>query len=153
MVKKTHSLTNNIIGHTATRTVCFLSKTYPGKRHDKRICDEEGYTFPRFAGLAQDTGFQGYQPDEVIIYQPKKKPRGRDLEIDERFINSVISSLRITVENIICGVKRCRILKDVFRNHLVGFGDTVIEIACGLHNLRVRHRYPEEPFDLLELAV
>ena len=71
-------------------TSIFLSKTYPGKRHDKRICDEEGYTFPRFAELAQDTGFQGYQPEDVIIYQPKKKPKGRDLEIDERFINSVI---------------------------------------------------------------
>lgn len=129
-----------------------MSKTYPGKRHDKRICDEEGYSFPRFAELSQDTGFQGYKPEDVIIYQPTKKPRGRELEIEERFVNSVISSLRIIVENIICGVKRSRILKDTFRNHIKGFDDTVMEIACGLHNLRVRYRHPQEHFDLLDLA-
>jgi len=145
-------VTNNIIGHTETQTVCFLSKTYPGKRHDKRICDDEQYVFPPFAELAQDTGFQGHQPENVIIYQPKKKPKGRELEIDELFINSVISSVRIKVENIICGVKRCRILKDTFRNHVEGFADTAIEIACGLHNLRVRHRQPQQHFDLVALA-
>jgi hypothetical protein len=100
----------------------------------------------------QDSGFQGYQPEAVITYQPKKKPRGGELAIGERFINSVISSARIIVENIISGVKRCRILKDTFRNHLTGFDDVVMEIACGLHNLRVRHRHPAQHFDLRELA-
>jgi len=104
------------------------------------------------AELAQDTGFQGHRPDDVIIYQPKKKPRRGTLEIDDLFINSVIASVRMTVENILCGVKRCRILKDVFRNHLDGFADTAIEIACALHNLRVRHRYPALHFDLRQLA-
>jgi hypothetical protein len=143
-------LTNNLISHAASRTVCYLSKTYPGKRHDKRICDEEGYTFLRCSQLLQDTGFQGYAPEDVIIYQPKKKPRGGELDLCDRFINSIISSARITVENIICGVKRCRILKDTFRNHVPGFDDTVIEIACGLHNLRVRHRHATEHFNLFD---
>lgn len=143
---------NNIITHTASRTVAYLSKTYPGKTHDKRICDEEQYAFPRLAELAQDTGFQGHRPDDVILYQPKKKPRGGELQIEDRFINSVIAAARITVENILCGVKRCRILKDVFRNHLDGFADTAIEIACALHNLRVRHRHPALHFDLRHLA-
>ena len=115
--KKAHTLTNNAITHTATWTVCYLSKTYPGRRHDKWICDEEGYTFPQFAELFQDTGFQGYRPENVITYQPAKKPRGGELEVDARFVNKVISSLRISVENILSGVKRCRILKDTFRNH------------------------------------
>jgi hypothetical protein len=150
--KKTHTLINNLIAHPSSRTVCYLSNTYPGKRHDKRICDEEGYVFPRLAELSQDTGFQGFRPEDVIIYQPKKKPRGAPLAVEDRFINSVISSVRIIVENIICGVKRCRILKDIFRNHLTGFDDTVMEIACGLHNLRVRHRHHPQFVDLIELA-
>lgn len=145
-------MTNNVITHALSRIVCYLSKTYPGKRHDKRICDEEGYTFPRGSQLFQDTGFQGYAPDEVIIYQPKKKPRGGELDEAERFINSVISKSRITVENVICGIKRCRIVKDIFRNHLPDFDDLVLEIACGLHNLRVRHRHSLDPFDLFDFV-
>jgi hypothetical protein len=150
--KKAHTLKNDVIAHTETGKVCFLSQTYPGKTHDKRICDEEGYSFPHLAELAKDTGFQGYEPVGVISYQPKKKPRGGQLTTGERFFNSVIASLRISVENILCGVKRCRIVKDIFRNHRKGFTDSVMEIACGLHNLRVHHRHPIPHFDLLELC-
>lgn len=152
MVKKAHTLKNDLIAHTEMGKVCFLSQTYPGKKHDKRICDEEGYSFPHLAELAKDTGFQGYEPAGVISYQPKKKPRGGQLTAGERFFNSVIASLRISVENILCGVKRCRIVKDIFRNHRTGFADAAMEIACGLHNFRVHHRHPTPHFDLLALC-
>ena len=141
-----------MITHTVTWTVCYLSRTNPGTRHDKRICNEEGYTFPHFAELFLDTGVQGYYPEEVITCQPTKKPRNGELDIDKRFIDEVISSVRISVENILSGVKCCHIVKDIFRNHSTGFDDLVIEIACGLHTLRVRHRYPDQHFDLFELA-
>jgi hypothetical protein len=44
------------------------------------------------------------------------------------------------VEHGIAGVKRSRIVKDVFRNKKPGLSDTSMELACGLHNLRVNHR-------------
>lgn len=56
-------------------------------------------------------------------------------------INRIISNVRIKVEHAIAGVKRCRIVKDIFRNTLPGMSDVVIEIACALHNLRVDMRY------------
>ena len=40
------------------------------------------------------------------------------------------------VEHAIAGVKISRIAKDQFRNTTEGLSDTVMEIACGLHNLR-----------------
>ena len=43
------------------------------------------------------------------------------------------SSVRIVVENVIAGVKRCRIVKDVSRLTKAGMSDMVMEIACGLH--------------------
>ena len=52
-------------------------------------------------------------------------------------LNRIISSARIKVEHAIAGVKRCRIVKDIFRNTRPGMSDIVIEIACALHNLRV----------------
>ena len=32
---------NNLIGDVEERLVRYLSETYPGRIHDKRICDEE----------------------------------------------------------------------------------------------------------------
>jgi hypothetical protein len=70
----------------------------------------------------------------------------------DRWLNSIISGTRISVENTIAGVKRCRIVKDVFRNTKDGFSDSVMEVACALHNLRVECRHPKPVFLLCQLA-
>ena len=114
----------------------YLSETYPGRIHDKRICDIEDLMFPPGIGLFQDTGYQGYAPPGITIYQPKKKPKGQELTTEEKAENKLLASLRVLVEHIIASVKRCRIVKDVFRNTKPFFADQVMEIACGLHNFR-----------------
>ena len=48
----------------------------------------------------------------------------------------------MVVENVIAGVKRCRIVKEVLRLTTEGISDLVMEIACGLHNLRVQLSAP-----------
>jgi hypothetical protein len=60
----------------------------------------------------------------------------------------MISSVRIVVENVICGVKRCRIVKEVLRLTKAKISDVVMEIACGLHNLRVTFRQPLRSIDI-----
>lgn len=55
----------------------------------------------------------------------------------------------MVVEHALAGIKRCRILKDVLRLTRKGIADLVMEIACGLHNLRVDCRHPLPTFDLL----
>ncbi len=69
----------------------------------------------------------------------------------DRLLNRIISSARIVVEHVIAGVKRCRIVKDILRLTTEGISDQVMEIACGLHNLRVSFRHPLPAFDLLSL--
>jgi hypothetical protein len=64
------------------------------------------------------------------------------LSVGDTFLNHLISSVRIIVEHVIAGVKRCRIVKDVLRLTKTGISDMVMEIACGLHNLRVSCRHP-----------
>ena len=103
------------------------------------ICDLEAPVFPPDINLFQDTGFQGYHPPGVTIYQPKKKPKGDELTAAEKADNNLISSIRIVVEHIISGVKRCRIVKEVFRNTKEFFADQVMEIAlaaCARRNFR-----------------
>lgn len=142
--KKRHTVKNNVITNFQTRKIEYLSKTYEGKKHDKKICDEEGHKFPAGSILLQDTGYQGYKPDNVLILQPKKKPRKKELTQEEKGVNKIISSVRIQVEHIIGSIKICRIVKDVFRNTKEEYDDLVMEIACGLHNLRVSHRLLQE---------
>ena len=138
--KKSHTVKNNVIVSVEGRKVKYLSQTYEGKKHDKAICDEENPVFPEGIVLDKDTGFQGYNPVGVICRQPKKKPRGGELSRTEKNQNSVISSVRIVVEHVISGIKRCRIVKDIFRNFQEGFDDLVMEIASGLHNFRTEFR-------------
>ena len=73
------------------------------------------------------------------------------MSVGDRLRNRLISSARIVVEHVIAGVKRCRIVKDVLRLTKAGISDRVMEIACGLHNLRVSCRHPLPVFDLLNL--
>jgi hypothetical protein len=58
----------------------------------------------------------------------------------EKEHNRLISSIRVVIEQVISGVKRCHSVKDVFRNTAHGYADTVIELACGLHNFRSYRR-------------
>jgi hypothetical protein len=71
--------------------------------------------------------------------------------VEDRFFNHLISSGRVVVENVIAGVKRCRIVKDVLRLTTEGISDLVMEMACGLHNLRMSCRHPLPTFDVLSL--
>ena len=148
--KKTHTVKNHLVVHPESHRVCYLSKTVPGKKHDKKLADESNLHFPVLATVEQDTGFQGFDPEEVIVLQPKKKSRGKKLTFSEQFINRCISSGRIIAENVIAGIKRCRIVKDVLRNWNSDFDDLIMELACGLHNLRVAHRSPIETINLID---
>jgi hypothetical protein len=148
--KKAHTFKNHLVVHPESRRVCYLSDTVAGKTHDKKLADEANLTFPAHCLLEQDTGFQGFAPERVIILQPQKKPKGKDLTFAQQFINRVIASARIIVENVIAGIKRCRILKDVFRNTKAQFADLVMELACGLHNFRVERRSPVTTIHLVD---
>ena len=135
-----HTVKNNLIVGLDDRQIKGLSGTHEGKKHDKKICDEEHLRLPDGSDGYVDTGFQGYESPGVHLHRPKKKPRGGELTLDEKEQNRLISSIRVVVEHVISGVKRCRIVKDIFRNTLSGYDDDVMEIACGLHNFRSHHR-------------
>jgi len=137
--KKAHTVKNNVISERGGK-VLFLSDTYEGKKHDKKIADEEGYQFPEGSTLWQDTGFQGFAPVGVSIQQPKKKPRKAELTAEEKEQNRQISRVRVEVEHQIGGIKRCQIVVQKFRNWVDHYVDDVMETACGLHNFRLTHR-------------
>jgi len=70
--KKAHADKNVVIVPLATERVDFLSQTFVGKTHDKKIADTEGITYPPEAILYKDTGFQGCNPAVKETRQAKK---------------------------------------------------------------------------------
>ena len=137
--KKQHTLKNNIVSGEDCKVI-FLTETCEGKKSDKKVADEAGYILPKGSILYQDTGFQGFGPEGVIILQPEKKPKGGELTPEQKDRNRGISRVRVRVEHVIGGVKRYRIVKDKLRNWKKGFRDKVMETCCGLHNFRLNFR-------------
>ena len=138
--RKTHTVKNVLI--VAGRTVKVLSATRPGRVHDKKVAAEEwaGRKFPRGKLLLGDGGFTGYQPQGAVLCRPVKRRRGEELSAFHAGYNLCLNRARVTVEHVLSGVKRSRIVSDEFRNRKPGFVDTVMELACGLHNFRTHHR-------------
>jgi DDE superfamily endonuclease len=70
--KKAHSDKNVVIVNARSKRVSYLSGTYPGKTHDKKVAEGEAIRYPRQSTLLKDTGFQGYEPRVRQTRQPKK---------------------------------------------------------------------------------
>jgi len=140
--RKTHTVKNVLI--VAGRKVQALSATRPGRMHDKKVAAEEwaGRKFPGGKLLLGDGGFSGYRPNGATLCRPVKQRRGEKLCALHRRHNLLLSRARVTVEHVLSGVKRSRIVSEEFRNRKCGFVDTVMELACGLHNFRTHHRQP-----------
>ena len=137
--QKCHTLKNVVIINEQCQIV-LLTFTCEGKKHDKKVSDEAGFELPARSFLYQDTGFQGFALENVIIMQPKKKPKGKELTQEDKDNNRQISSVRVRVEHAIGGVKRYRIVKDKIRNWKGDFCDQVMATCCGLHNFRLHFR-------------
>lgn len=135
--KKCHTRKNLIVIQRSKR-IEYLSATVDGTVHDKKLADQCGLEYPDESSLLDDSGFQGYAPENVEVLRPFKKKKGQDLTHYQKAWNRIISGVRVGVEHVICSVKRCRVVQDTIRLGLSGVEDLVMEICCGLHNFRLR---------------
>jgi hypothetical protein len=133
---------------TLDKTIVFLGQTFSGHTHDYTMLKQEfppELTWFVLLQVLVDLGYQGilsdYVGDEIQI--PHKKPRKSkkkpvtSLTDEQKAENRALSSIRILVENAICGLKRYNILVHRFRNHRNNFDDDVIAIAAGLWNFNL----------------
>ena len=128
----------NVLLVNAPLTILFLSDTYGGRTHDKRIADATPYSLPAGSQLLQDLGFLAFTLPEVEILMPTKKPRNQELSLEEKLANQALHYRRLRIEHVNSSVKRCRIVKDRLRLWKTGIRDLVMELCCALHNFRVR---------------
>jgi len=118
--------------------VLYLSPTYGGSVHDKKICDLEQVTFLKQARILVDLGFMGLSSTVAQIIQPHKKKKNHELTAEQEQANQWISKIRVKVEHIIASIKIFRKVKEKFRGRLFNREDRVMLIACGLHNLKLK---------------
>ena len=135
--KKRHTRKNLVITEKNKR-IGFLGKTVSGKTHDFTMLKKQASPDNMPPGIKKhlDLGFKGFQkqfPGHKVS-MPKRKPRTKDLTEFAKEQNKKKSGVRVLVENALAGVKRLRIVTDVFRNKKKNFDDQVMLISCGLWN-------------------
>lgn len=135
--KKKHTVKNAVITNMAC-SILFLSLTVNAKMHDKKIADTH-YSINAGFELWQDTGYQGFNPDGVLIMQPIKKPKGKELTAQQKEYNRYISQVRVRIEHAIGSMKRYRIVKDECRLRKNKFVYSILHTCAALHNFRIHN--------------
>jgi hypothetical protein len=128
----------NVLLINAALTILFLSATYAGSTHDKRIAEATPYPLPAGSRLLQDLGFLAFTLNQVEPLMPTRKPRGRALTRTQKAANRRLARRRVRIEHVNSSVKRCRIVHDICRLRKAGGRDLVMEVCCGLPNFRIR---------------
>lgn len=134
--KKKSTTRKTIIISDEKRKVLLLTPTKSGRRHDKRIADKNQifHTIPPNVAVWVDTGFQGIQKQHLNTLIPKKATKNNPLTEEDKTENRLISSIRVTVEHAIAGIKRYRSVADIYRNHLPNLDDQFTYLSAGLWN-------------------
>lgn len=86
----------------------------------------------------EDSGFQGHEQKGVVIKRPLRKPKGRELTKKQKAANRTKARRRVKVEHCIGYIKIYRIVKDCIRIKKDKARDKIMEICCGLANLKLK---------------
>ena len=134
--KKTHTR-KSLIVTDENKKVLLISPTKQGRRHDKRIADKVNLTgtIPDSVCIWADSGFTGLKHKNTMI--AKKARKNRPLTDKEKQENRIISSFRVVAEHAIAGIKRFKIMSDVFRNKIGKFDDKVAFVTASLWNYKL----------------
>lgn len=142
--KKHRHTRKNLIISTKQKRIGFLGKTVEGSRHDFTLLKAQAPPkyMPQKIKKHLDLGFKGWddQFPGHRISMPRRKPRTHELSQTVKEQNTKKSKVRVLVEHAIGGIKRFRIVSDVFRNKLNDFDDTAMLISSGLWNYHLATR-------------
>jgi hypothetical protein len=107
--KKRHTI-KNVIGNDATKRIVLLGETQGGRVHDYPLLQASGCLpqLPAGLRLGVDRGFQGIEhaAPQLVVFQPRKKPRGGRLPQWAQALNRPTAKVRVLAEHASGGVKR-----------------------------------------------
>jgi hypothetical protein len=145
--KRRHTIKNTIIS-TTDKVIKFVGQTFCGANHDYTMLKSELPPEKQWFTAVEvfvDLGYQGiktdYKGEKIQI--PNKKPKkskanpNTQLTDEQKRENHMLATIRIMVENAICGMKRYNVLNHRYRNRRTNFSDDIIGICAGLWNLMI----------------
>ena len=124
MAKKQHTIKNNLVV-PLNEKVLYLSPTYMGSVHDKKICDLEQIEFLKKVMVFTDLGFLGLSSETAQIVMPHKRKKNQKLSEQQEQWNKWVSKIRVKVEHIIASIKISRKVKEKFRGRLFNREDAL----------------------------
>lgn len=141
--KKKAYTRKNIIACDENRRILFVSPTKGGRVHDLKQFKkwQLGEGIPKHVTLWGDKGFIGVSQSlrhGSPVVTPHKKPRGKEMSLEQRQDNKVISGIRMVVEHAIGGIKRFGSMSNVYRNKK-GQDDQMILVCSALWNLHLQY--------------
>lgn len=131
--KKKHTIKAQIIMNEKDKkiiSVCFDK----GSVHDFNIFKNTTSELPKSLYFLADSGYQGILDYFKNSMTPKKKSKNNSLTDEDKELNKLISSIRISVEHINCQLKIFRILAERYRSRIHTFYARFL-LICGFYNL------------------
>lgn len=120
--KGDHTVKNQILINPKTKRILYVSKTHEGRKHDKRLFEEDPIWLKAPPGsiFLSDGGYTGIDKLSPYIKNPHpfKREVGEDLTDSQKQTNQALSSIRSSVENTFAYMKHFNILRHDFRNDL-----------------------------------
>lgn len=80
----------------------------------------------------------GHVPAGVVVEMPHKKPPKRELTFSQKLHNRLLGPSRVVIEHAYSNSKCLRLVGDTLRLRGEWERNTVMVVACGLHNLRAQ---------------
>lgn len=137
--KKKANTQKAMVVSCASKVIRYIGMLWNGKTHDKKIFDHEMGEFDWSGKIRHvDMGYKGMENDGKggMVFIPHKKPRNGELDSEQKEENRFFSSIRVTVENTIGGLKRYDILKIKNRFHYIKKTYDSLQLCAGLWNFR-----------------
>lgn len=109
--------------------IAAVSESFPGKVHDKKVCDATRVVGPPGVRRTGDAGYVGTE-----LETPTKRPPGGELTARQKAGNRRVSRRRIVAEHGIGKMKVWRIAAERYRNP-VSRHTLIMKNVAGLHNV------------------
>lgn len=130
--KKKHTIKVQIIMNEKDKKI--LSVYFDkGSVHDFSIFKNTTKELPEFLHFLADSGYQGILDYFKNSMTPKKKSKNNPLTDEDKELNKLISSIRISVEHVNCQLKIFRILSERYRSRIHTFYLRFL-LICSFYN-------------------
>lgn len=130
--KKKHTMKIQLIIEENFKRIVYVAFN-KGSVHDFTLFKESTTNLDRKTNMLADSGYQGLDkilPKSLI---PKKKSKFHPLTDQDKDLNHLISTIRISIEHVNRQLKIFRILQDCYRNRKVSFPKRAL-FLCSLYN-------------------